>query len=123
MSALPRKRLCRWSAAASAGTCRLPLTGCEPCALCRSRLVAAGDNHWTMRCFEVTGTFAFVCFANGKVSIYDTVGHELVRKPFAAHTSEIKHITRGHADIMITSCLDNQVCTPACAAVHIACHC
>jgi hypothetical protein len=62
-----------------------------------------------MRCFEVVGTIAFVCFANGKLAVYDTETHELVRKPIAAHGSEIKHITKGHGDTIITSCLDNQV--------------
>ena len=72
-------------------------------------MLATGDNHWTMRCFEVVGTFAFVCFANGKLAIYDINTQELVRPPLTAHTSEVKHIAVGHGDTLITSCLDNQV--------------
>ena len=76
---------------------------------CRATIIATGDNHWTMRCFEVTEKFVFVCFANGKLAIHDITTQELLRPPIAAHTSEIKHIARGHGDILVTSCLDNQV--------------
>ena len=86
------------------------VTGC----LCRSSVVATGDNHWAMRCFEVLHNFAFVCFANGKLAIYNMDAMELARKPFAAHTSEIKHIVRGHGDTVVTSCLDNSIRTWSC---------
>lgn len=73
-------------------------------------MIATGENTWAMRVFEVAHNFVFVCFANGKMSIYDVETHNLVRPPIAAHTEEIKHITHGRNDTLITSCLDNQVC-------------
>lgn len=77
--------------------------------VCRSKLLATGDNHWTMRCFEIVGSIAFVCFANGKLSVHNVATQELVRPSFAAHSAEIKHIARGPGNTLITSCLDNQV--------------
>ena len=72
-------------------------------------MLATGENVWAMRVFEVIGNFVFVCFANGKMSVYDAESHNLVRQPIAAHSEEIKHITRGKGNTLITSCLDNQV--------------
>jgi len=71
--------------------------------------VASGDNHLAMRCFEVVGDHLFVCFANGSMSIHSETTQAVVRKPFAAHVAEVKHVTRGHGPFLVTCCLDNQV--------------
>jgi hypothetical protein len=69
-----------------------------------------------MRCFEVVGEIVFVCFANGKMGAYDKGTQAAIRKPLSAHASEIKYIARGHGDILLTSCIDNQVF--ACSRTH-----
>lgn len=65
-----------------------------------------------MKCFEVVGNNIFICFANGKMCVYDKTTQEQVRKPVAAHAAEIKDILHGPDDLtVITCCLDNQVRT------------
>ena len=63
-----------------------------------------------MKCFEVCGEYVFVCFANGKMEIYNKGTQAPVRKPIAAHGSEIKFIAKGRNSVMYTSDLENQVC-------------
>lgn len=63
-----------------------------------------------MKCFEVYGEYVFVCFANGKMEIYNKGTQAPVRKPIAAHGSEIKFIAKGRNAVMYTSDLENQVC-------------
>lgn len=76
---------------------------------CRSTVIATSEDHIAMKCFEVVGDYLFVCFASGKMEIYDKSTQALVRKPIAAHGAEIKHITRSTNAIVYTACVDNQV--------------
>lgn len=71
--------------------------------------MASGENFSAMRCFEVVDGIVFVCWADGKMSIFDENTQAALRKPVSAHASEIKHITRGHGGTILTSCVDNQV--------------
>jgi len=75
----------------------------------RSTLIAASEDHIAMKCFEVCGEYIFICFANGKMEIYNKGTQAPVRKPIAAHGSEIKFIAKGRNAIMYTSDLENQV--------------
>lgn len=64
-----------------------------------------------MKCFEVCGDYVFICFANGKMEVYNKGTQAPVRKPIAAHGSEIKFIAKGSNSVMYTSDLENQVCS------------
>jgi hypothetical protein len=80
--------------------------------LCRSSVIAAAEDHIAIKCFEVVGDYVLLCFANGKLEIYDKSTQALVRKPIAAHGAEIKSIIRSTYSIVYTACVDNQVRRP-----------
>jgi hypothetical protein len=68
-----------------------------------------------MKCFEVVADCLFMCFATGKMQVYNKATQSLVRKSISAHGSEIKFIARGRHPTVYTACVDNQVRGAYCA--------
>ena len=54
--------------------------------------------------FDSCGEYIFICFANGKMEIYNKGTQAPVRKPIAAHGSEIKFIAKGRNGVAGQRC-------------------